>query len=94
MSKYTSAPWKVTGTFGSGWKIRQEFTNKPIADIHLERSKTDDAMLIAAAPEMYNSLLAALNSLVMIRDGYEHSAGTMDLIIDEAKMALAKAKGK
>lgn len=79
MSKHTPGPWRVV----NGVQIRSE--RDQIAKVWMMRNGegNTNARLIAAAPDL-------LNALTVLADACEQ----MDIPVDAARAAIAKARGE
>ena len=79
--KFTPGPWKIVDHDGYGVNVWNVAGNKCIA----ERCRSDDARLIAAAPDMYDALKAFKAYMVGPRD--------LQALLIMVDAALAKADG-
>src|SRR5271169_2610626 len=91
MSKHTPGPWVVGEAAGSPvWDINNHPSSKRRAAIG-RISRHDDALLVAAAPEMLEALQTVLKSLLpWIVDTDDP---IVDLTIEQCRAAIAKATG-
>ena len=105
MANFTPGPWKWQPYEAGG----NALVNAAGVRIHSDGSACDeygpdidvngpDANLIAAAPEMYRDLTAAIRSLEITQktllDMGGSSMPTLDAMIAQGKQTLAKAEGK
>ena len=91
------ANWSIRQDVGQemGWAVFGRGDDVPVvAEISdYNENRSADAALISAAPD----LLAALSDLAAYVDGYEYAAswaGRPHQIMDNARAAIAKAKGE
>ena len=95
--KHTPGPWTVTkcdpifnGTHGNLLGREVNITGPGFTTPEITGGAMQDATLIAAAPELYEALTHLVNICT-------HPAATkadMQLIANEARAALAKARGE
>ena len=94
MSNHTPAPWRVDrGSMLDGVNVITP-RNEWICYLGMA-SRPDavaDANLIAAAPELLKSLDDMCQRLEQIQ--YDHNTCDGDLVLEEARAAIAKAKGE
>lgn len=91
MSGFTKGPWRIAGKgtirAGDGW----------IGRIHW-RNRDANARLIAAAPDMYEALKAAVESGLVpkssVSDGGACGHSEQVRVADMIRAALSKAEGK
>ena len=109
-TKFTPGPWQAfiddTGDKWTGWPISISSVNdidKSIVrtggqwpyewDAAIsQREAVANAHLIAAAPEVYEKLEKLVERVEQIQ--YDHNTSDGDLALDEARAALAKARGE
>ena len=92
---HTPGPWTVSNSDlrgGRYWTVNVPGYGEPI-DIHEDDNGQADAQLIAAAPDLLvalDNLLAAMEMAQHLRPETQHRRAC----IDQAKNALAKARGE
>jgi hypothetical protein len=92
--KFTPGPWE---TLDLGEALIVQPTDKtlhPICLVDRQRNVFANAALIAAAPEMYESLSNILiwaSTIASLYPGHERNEGTVEGDIADARAALAKA---
>jgi len=99
--KHTPGPWAVHWpgyTVEAVHPVRNDATGKtPVAFVtgYFAGQQTANALLIAAAPELYEALQAMLNGVYHYHDTAEQIAGNCGeyQTVRRARAALAKAQG-
>lgn len=91
MSKHTPGPWKAITDNGKLWWIRTEDNLSSIASLIGQKEIVQNARLIAAAPELLETLKDCLDD-ERIANGYDSGSLAPETIV-KAKAAIAKAEG-
>jgi hypothetical protein len=89
---FTPGPWRhQINRMGHIWWVLANGTEKPIhiAEV-IGSTREADARLIASAPELF----AALDALTALDDGDESFAWEHSSLFENARAALAKARGE
>lgn len=101
-AKFTKGPWKTGPKFGVPDTVIDK-KRTIIADV-IRRNTTEELVantnLIAAAPDLYEALERSIGMLEDYALDYKSMSGSSEVhpihkeIIDQAKQALAKARGE
>jgi len=86
MAEFTPGPWEIVN------KHYIESADHGIAKVHYGREGEADTYLIAAAPDMYEALLALVDAINDAR--IDSSAKDINHALTLTRMAIAKAEGK
>src|SRR6266542_2001024 len=90
---FTPGPWTYWATRSNRiWVVAQEDSVPLLCEI---RTSEADARLIAAAPDLYNALVAISNRVPLKNDvGQDHVCGECRMCFEIADQALRKAEGR
>ena len=100
-TKFTPGPWTFSETDMRDtfpYKVIQQSSKYLLAKVEDRYTKTvaealSNTRLIAAAPEMYEALLAAESQLVYLEEKYPKNGSTAT-VLSNIRTVLAKAEGK